>query len=143
MVVRTMKSQAVSAVGDDLSELGYRDVAPPEWLDLAATEEAMGGVVHKVVGVFDLSYATEPYPSIKELCQHFDEWSQVLRGASGMATMIVVFYNPSAQLLQTTLESGKEWYCAHIKRIVYDANARVYWHWQPMHGIQSALKPPS
>lgn len=131
---------ALEAVCDDLKSHGYQPVAPPDWLDWAADLVALGGALTKVVGVADYSAGTaEPTP---ELCRRFEEWSTPLRGHGGMAILLTMLDAPHAEEVEHLLTKDREWYCGHVTRVVYDANSRIYWFWQPATGIQRSERPP-
>lgn len=131
---------ALEAVCDDLRAHGYEPMTAPVWLDFAAEMSVLEGAITKVVGVADFSArAAEPTP---ELCRRFEEWSTPLRQHGGMAILLTVLDAPHAEEVEHLLTHDRDWYCAHVTRVVYDANSRIYWFWQPATGIQRSEHAP-
>lgn len=130
------------AVADDLLEQGYVEVAAPAWLEWAAVQSNFKGAVRKVVAIVGLDVATASATDTTILCQRFEAWSRPLRNG-GMATLIVLSEVPLRETLERVLEGERAWYCAHVTRVVYDANARIYWFWQPANGIQRSQRLPA
>ena len=76
------------------------------------------------------------------ICQRFEEWSRPLRDG-GMATLVLLSEVPTQEMLEQALQGDRAWYCAHVTRVVYDTNARIYWFWQPATGIQRSQHLPA
>ena len=141
-MLKILRQPAVDAAINDLLDLGYTEIAAPEWLEWAGSHTVLNGAMANVAAIVDIAEWSRQPDGAESLCQRFAEWSHALRGG-GMATLIVCADVPARETLAKVLQGERAWYCAHVTRVVYDTNARIYWFWQPATGIQRSQRLPA
>lgn len=124
-----------------LVDQGYKEVAPPDCVDLVLFKQTMGGLVPSIVAVINIATATEPLAPSKVTYKCFKKWAKDLLGNNGVGRLVFVYEAPPIEVVEEILKLGRGILgYGQITPCVCDLSGHKFWLWQPMPGLYSTKK---